>query len=469
MTQAKTETILAWEDDPGTPPSKVLPVMQPTPEFGLPPLRVGVAGPRPSQSGDQPGTVEFRYWTLAAALSGASALWAPFMPEGVGWHSTVGDTLAAVPDAGDDLNAFYDRRHLNFFHHTVAGVTVYSGESSDVSKHECGHAVLDALRPQLWDAASAESAALHEAFGDISALLSALQMESLRVAVLTETQGDLARSSRVSRLADQLAWAIRQVAPTAVEPDCLRNAANNFFYRDPVTLPSRAPAAELASEPHSFARVFSGAFLRALAGIFRQQQNRDPGGLAEAVVISARLLAAAVLAAPVVPGYFAQVAAHMVAADQELFGGEHGPALRSAFVATGILSTSGAVAVTPETVAPHAAAMVGTVHDGDDTLTSITIPGERYGLTEAFSVRAPAHTPRFAVTSAAADIGGVQPAGAEQAAAAFVEDLFRLGRVQVPEEHLTAAAVAVDGPTTKTHTLTRSDAGGLALTRLCFL
>jgi hypothetical protein len=463
----KTENILAWEDDPGTPPSTLTPIVQPSPTFGVPPLKVGIAGPRPTQSGDQPGTPEFRYWNAAAALSRTSALWAPLMPEGASWHSTVGGVLTAVLDAGDDLNAFYDREHVTFFHHTVAGIKVYSGESPDVVCHETGHAVLDSLRPQLWDVASAEAAALHESFGDMSALLSALQLESIRVAVLVETGNDPARSSRVSRLAEQLGWAIRQIDPTAVDRDCLRNAANRFYYRDPVTLPSRAPATELSSEPHSFSRVFTGAFLKALAGIYQQQQNRDSSGLAEAAGIAARLLANAVVTAPVVPAYYAQVAAHMLAADQQLFSGEHGPALRSAFISTGILSTSAAAVVTSEAVAPHAAAMTDVTVGAEELLAASTIPGERYGVSEAFSVRAPAQTPRFAVLGAALDVGSVQSTDAEHVANSFVEDLFRQGRVHVPHEHRTDMAIVADGARTKTHEITRLG-GGLTLVRRCF-
>ena len=128
--------------------------------------------------------------------------------------------------------------------------------------HELGHALLDSFKPQLFDAASIEVAAFHESFGDMSAILSALQLPSVREGVLAETGGVLRRASRLSRLAEQLGWAIGQSVPSAVEPDCLRNAVNTFFYRDPDTLPTTAPATSLSSEPHSFSRVFTGAFFR---------------------------------------------------------------------------------------------------------------------------------------------------------------------------------------------------------------
>jgi hypothetical protein len=62
---------------------------------------------------------------------------------------------------GVDLNAFYDREGLKFFHGSAAaGRTVFSGESPDIVCHELGHALLDSFKPQLFDAASIEVAAL---------------------------------------------------------------------------------------------------------------------------------------------------------------------------------------------------------------------------------------------------------------------------------------------------------------------
>src|SRR5262249_27765546 len=129
--------------------------------------------------------------------------------------------------SGQDLNAFYARNAgLRFFQETVRNLQIFSGESPDVVCHELGHAVLDALKPQLFNAASTEVASFHESFGDMSAILCALQLPSVREKVLQETQGRLNVNSRLSRLAEQLGWGIRQLSPTAVDPDCLRNAAN---------------------------------------------------------------------------------------------------------------------------------------------------------------------------------------------------------------------------------------------------
>src|SRR5262249_42721797 len=133
--------------------------------------------------------------------------------------------------------------------------------------------------------------------------------------VLNETRGRLNRASRLSRLAEQLGAAIRIEHPDAVDRDCLRNAANSFFYRDPQTLPPMAPASQLSSEPHSFSRVFTAAFLDALAAMLAREPgepNRD--NLRSVSQDMGRLLVGGVLLAPVVPDYYSQVAAHMIEA-----------------------------------------------------------------------------------------------------------------------------------------------------------
>ncbi len=244
--------IAAWEDDPHSS-SAAEPVGRPVPSLDHAGLSLVIVGRQPDARLYPPGTHGFRYWTAADSLARSVRYWGRGVPAGTRWHNR--RALSVDLDAGDDLNAYYDRQELCFFHARVAGTTVYSGESPDVVCHELGHALLDAVRPQLWNAASIEVASFHESFGDISAILSALDLPSVREDVLRSTGGRVSRASRVSRLAEQLGWAIRQSHPDAVDPDCLRNAANSFFYRQPEGLPPMAPASALSSEPHSFSRV----------------------------------------------------------------------------------------------------------------------------------------------------------------------------------------------------------------------
>ncbi|SEP91543.1 hypothetical protein SAMN04487983_1002161 [Streptomyces sp. yr375] len=380
-----------YEDDPGFPPQVNMPVPHPVPHLDTHPFPTAIAGNAPQPDSAGPGTEAFRYWVAADSLSRAGQTWGPLVPTGTQWHPQVGRALTAHLNAGDDLNAFYDRRGVWFFRHTVAGVTVATCESNEIVEHETGHAILDALRPQLFDTASAEAADLHEAFGDISALLSSLQLESLRTAVLAETQGDLERSSRISRMAEQLGWAIRQSHPNMVDPDCLRNMSNSFFYRDPVLLDPGGPASMLSSEPHSFSRVFSGAFLKIVAGIFRQQDLQDQAGLAFAAEMAGQLLVDTVVAAPVVSAYYAQVAGHMITADQRRNGGTYGPSLRSAFIRHGILSLEAATSLTEQEMTRRSAAIADMAPGGDDAqgLTAVTIQGATYGITQPLTLSAP--------------------------------------------------------------------------------
>jgi hypothetical protein len=416
--------IAAWEDDPHSS-SDAEPVGRPVPDLSHPGLGLAMVGETPAARVYPRDSRGFRYWTAADALARAVRYWSRVVPDGVRWHNA--RPLIVDLDAGDDLNAYYDRQELCFFHAEVRGVTVYSGESPDVLCHELGHAVLDAIRPQLWNAASIEVASFHESFGDISAMLSALELPSVRDDVLASTGGRLARASRVSRLAEQLGWAIRQSHPDAVDADCLRNAVNSFFYRQPEGLPPMAPAGALSSEPHSFSRVFTAAWLESLAGMVDVR-----GTSAEAVVSAAvdagRLLATAVSTARIASNYFAQIAAGLLRADEAVTGGAYRAAIRRAFVGRGILAMSSAAAI----------ADVGRARGGGEPgqrgarLLTIQVPidGRAYGLRlRRLLVEAPVGVVRSSAASAAPDLGPQAAASPVHASRAFVEDLLRRGRV----------------------------------------
>jgi len=431
-TKAAAGQIRSWEDDPGSPDSGVQPVQTKAPDLAKGRLPIAITGMGPAAGLYDPGTAQFRYWATAEAVGRAARMWASLLPAGVTWYPSNGRRLPIALDDGEDLNAYYDRHGLHFFHATSAGRVFYSGESPDVCCHELGHAVLDAIRPQLWGAAFIEGGAFHESFGDMSALLSALQLPSVRAAVLTETSGHLYRSSRLSRLAEQLGWAIRQIRPEVVEADCLRNAVNAFFYKDPSTLPPSGPASALSSEPHSFSRVFTAAFLEAMAGMHAAQKDHGPAGLLQASLDLGALLIDAVKASPVVPTYFSQIAAHMVEADANRFGGRYTQALKSGFVKHGILSLGSANAVVDSpSGGPPLRSKGIVVGAGTATEPLLPLTGQRYGLREDLLVPALAETKRFSVVGSALDQGGVEPPSHDQAARDFVEDLFRRDKVDM--------------------------------------
>jgi hypothetical protein len=416
-------TVKAWEDDPET---NVL-VDRPAPDLSATPLAFSFDQTAPPAAVYQPGTLEFRYWTAAEALRRGADFWAPLMPKAQ-WQGDR-DTLKVILDASEDLNAYYDRDALNFFHGAGATGTVYSGESPDIVCHEMGHAILDSIKPQLWDATSNEVAAFHESFADISAILSALQLPSLRSAILTDTAGSLYRSSRLSRLAEQLGSAIRLIQSDAVEPDCLRNAVNSWTYQDPNALPQGGPSTQLTSEAHNFSRVFTSAAFEILAGVLSLKAGSNPpkeADLQAASVDFARILIEGVVQAPVAPNWYAQVAAAMVNASAA-HNASYPAVLNSAFVRRSILSLDSATSVRQLhlSIAAKAAAT-----DVKQPLSELALPGDDYGLDDAIVVMAASHSrPFIAKAGATLQNGSLEPVSSSTAARGYLDDLFTRGRI----------------------------------------
>ncbi len=429
---AVTEEILAWEDDPGQPEETNRPARHPRPDLDRPPFPSQIGGEQVSPG--EPGSPGFRYWAAADSLARAADLWGGICGSDARWNESVGSRLPVELDHGEDFNAYYDREGLKFFHGAVDGQVFYSGESPDVVCHELGHAVLDAVQPRLWDVHTAEPPALHEAFGDISAMLSSLQLQPFREEVLSSTGGRIDGSSRLSRLAEQLGWAIRQSYPQAVDPDCLRNASNYFFYQDPLTLPPSAPANSLSSEPHSFSRVFSGAFLSALAGMFVAGGDGGESALRQVARDAGQLLIDAARETPVVVGYFSQFAAHMIDADRQRFQGRYAEALRHGFVRHGVLSLPDASSALPAAAPSPPLGMTEAPARPAPSIQKVALAGQAYGLDEHLLVHAPVAPKTFNVAAAAPDTGAVAEPSAEAAAAGYVEDVFRRGHVAIPEE-----------------------------------
>ncbi|SNS20843.1 hypothetical protein SAMN06893096_102509 [Geodermatophilus pulveris] len=494
-------TINAYEDDPfsertPTPdPGPAELISEPPPDAVPPDLPWHIRGRRPTPGPHPPGSPDFRYWNAEASLARAVRYWGSLAPQGTRW-STFDARLPVQLDAGQDLNAFYSRlAGLRFFRQTVNGTTVDTGDSPDVIRHELGHAVLDAIRPELFDAASIEADAFHEAFGDTSALLTALERPSFRQKVLGETGARLNVNSRLSRIAEQLGWGIRQFAPQAVDRDCLRNAANRFAYRVPATLPPEAPATELSTGPHSFSRVFTGAVLDALAAMLDVTGSADEATLETVGQDLGQLLVDGVLAAPIRPTYFSQVAAAMVQAAKVRNDGRYRSAVLGAFVGRGVLDlvTARALETAPlprlqaaAAGGAPAAAGPGTGGSGSPLVLAYggTAPstGYRADATSApglplQSVRAefldqpvlchaPAEGARF---SAAPAVYGpaAGPSDATDSARHFLATLVQLGRIDPGPAPGMVRGPSPRGREARTHRLEPQDQG-LVLKRIQF-
>ncbi len=283
----------------------------------------------------QPLTPEFDYWQAKLALIAGLRNWknltGDFLPRWFGNQQS----LPVLTDSGDDLNAFYDRNSLQFFHHRYKGVTVHSVESVDVVCHEQGHAFLDAIRPDFFEVPFIEVGAQHEAFGDCCAILVALEDKRVRDAVIKATP-DLSKGHFVESLAEQLGDAIaREYGAKSVEVGALRHALNTFKWTDPTKLPSSAPADKLAGEVHSFARVFVGAFYDVIRNIYLAGKH-DSTGLRNASRTSGTLLIAALRTVPAAPRIFEGVGVRMLQADITMNSGANTAAIKAAFAAHGM-------------------------------------------------------------------------------------------------------------------------------------
>lgn len=254
----------------------------------------------------QPGTMDFKvdgfrgatdamytlehqaaccYFTIANAINLANHyLKIPLK----GWSSVV--QLFVQPRAGKQLNAFYDRLALRFFYATdpVTKNIIYAVNSTDVVCHECGHAILDSIRPDLYNVQAMEIWAYHESFGDQHAIINMLQHDIVLDYLLKETGGNLRTSNCVSKLAEEMGTAIFNMTGGRMGyvSGVLRNAFNMYTYVPPETLQPNSPDNQLSSEPHNFSRVFTGAWYDILCGIYEDQKTKmtDP----KAALIAAR-------------------------------------------------------------------------------------------------------------------------------------------------------------------------------------
>src|SRR2546421_6875538 len=119
--------INAWEDDPGAgaQPSGGQVIQRPPPVLKDKPFATRIVNPSspPQAALHSPGTAEVRYWTAAESLRRGADFSGRLLP-GLSWEG--GSVLPADLDFGVELNAFYDREGLKFFHGSAARRTVFS-------------------------------------------------------------------------------------------------------------------------------------------------------------------------------------------------------------------------------------------------------------------------------------------------------------------------------------------------------
>jgi len=262
------------------------------------------------------------------------------------WSET--EVLIAEPRAGREWNAYYDRYNIKFFFniHPITKKLVFIADSKEAVDHEFGHAILDAIRPELWNMASLEIFAFHEAFGDIISILSSLNFDTIIHYVLNETGGDLGKSSILSRIAEEFGNALyHHLGAASGRPsDCLRNLVNNFHYSEPHLLPASSPDNVLCQEPHNFSRIFSGAWFQLLVEMFNRfkSQGMEPyAALKKTQEVLANVTLNAVVIAAATPQFFNSVAKAMFLVDRNEYGGIHTDLIRKVFTERKVLNPGG--------------------------------------------------------------------------------------------------------------------------------
>ena len=246
------------------------------------------------------------------------------------WAAT--SILRVFPRAGYDANAYYDRSSLKFFYFNsyVDKKIIYTVESSDIITHELGHAILDAIRPDFWDAAAFEIGAFHESFGDLNAMISILQYDMVLNKILQTTGGNLRQNNFVSELAEQFGTALGISFG-------LRNAFNQMAYQDPNTLPTDGDG--LTMEVHSFSVVWTGAFYDIFVSIFEKLGN-SKANLILARDIVTKLLFEAITKVPLSITFFNSLAKCMIDADKKFYAGAYSSILITVFKKRNILTPS---------------------------------------------------------------------------------------------------------------------------------
>jgi hypothetical protein len=179
------------------------------------------------------------------------------------------EQLLVVPRAGEWANAFYERatRSLQFFSFVgTSGAQVHTALSRDVVAHECGHALLDAVVPSLYDSSTPQSVAIHEAVADLVAVIMALDSGRLRQAVLVLGDNSIAGQNAFNAIAEEFGMA--------------RPGADGMARRALRDLKNDATLESLAGErPHILSTLLSAIFYDTLSTIFSKlfDDGQEPG------------------------------------------------------------------------------------------------------------------------------------------------------------------------------------------------
>jgi hypothetical protein len=182
------------------------------------------------------------------------------------WDSLPYKSLNIYPYGIKDVkNAYYCRQlvpgrtgnnfecELKFgYFRTSATHQVATCEETDIVAHEASHAALDRMRPSFYDTQKVQTAALHEAVGDLGAFFYVISNPRMAAALVTATTNDLhSKKNFAAHLAEEFGSALG-----------LSNGLRNID--DDLTM------SEVSDEPHEASQVVSGACFDAFASAFKE-------------------------------------------------------------------------------------------------------------------------------------------------------------------------------------------------------
>lgn len=172
--------------------------------------------------------------------------------------------LLVIPRAGQWENAFYEREthSLQFFYFTSKKdhrKIIYSSLSRDIVSHETAHAILDGIAPDLYDALTPQSLALHEAVADLTAVLMAFRSHNLVPAILRDTEGSITESTAFSSIAEEFGSARDPLG----EAQHLRSLFND-----------KTLAGVSKVSPHELSEVLSGALYTVMVKLHEDLKER---------------------------------------------------------------------------------------------------------------------------------------------------------------------------------------------------
>ena len=258
------------------------------------------------------------------------------------WSGTGKRLLPVVSDIGMDINAYYTRQSLEFYHYPYKNRIFYSGASAEIVSHEAGHAILDALRPDLWNAKLLEVAAFHEGFGDCIALMTSLSDRAIRVGLLAAAP-DLRKANFVETFGEEISAVIKANYPTSSGAGP-RRLFNKLQWTFPETLPHNGNPGTLLNESHAFGQLVGGVYYDLIAEIYAMGVTGEQA-LWNACAAATKLICQGVMRAAIQPRFLESWGRTILAIDRAEGGGTYETAIRTAFSAHNIsISASGFLA-----------------------------------------------------------------------------------------------------------------------------